>query len=89
MLKHDVGAGERGVTAEIDLGQRREPPQRVSAVGRREERGLRQVVLARDGLQRGVVEPQFERADGGGIAAEHRIGERIDLEYPQPHATVY
>ena len=89
MMKHDVGAGEGRMAAQIDLGQRREPAQGVGAVGGHEERGLRQVVLVRDGLQRGIVEPGIQRADGSGIAAEHRIGERIDLEYLQPHATVY
>ena len=89
MVKHDVGAGEGRVTAQIDLGQRREPAERVSAVSRHEKRGLRQVVLVRDGLQRGIVEPGFQGTHGSRIAAEHRIGERIDLEYLQAHATVY
>ena len=89
MMKHDMGAREGRVAAQIDLGHRCKPAQIIGPVRRNEKRRLGQVVLASDRLERRVGEPGVERADSGRVAAEHDIGERIDLEHPKLHATVY
>ena len=75
----DVGAGERGVAAQVDLDRRREPAQVVRPVGsagrgtpspRGSSRWRR---AASDGVGRAV-----EPAHGGGVPAEGGIGERVD-----------
>jgi hypothetical protein len=49
------------------------------ALGGDREGGFRQIILCRDRLQYGVVQPGVERHDGGRIAGERRVGEGVDL----------
>ncbi len=75
----DVGGGEGGVAAEVDLDGRGEPAE-VEAIGggANEEGGFGEAVFEGDALEERVVEPGVERDDGGGIAGEDAIGEGVD-----------
>jgi hypothetical protein len=79
VLEEDVGRGQRGVAAEVDLEDRREPADLDRAARPDDVGRLGQVVLHGDGLQDRVREPGFERADGGRVAAEDVVGERVHL----------
>ena len=78
-----VRGRERRVAAQGDLDRRREPAQVELAVGRGDdERGLREVHLRRDRLHPrvGRRDAGVEQAHRGGVAAERRVGERVDVE---------
>ena len=65
-----MGAGQGGVTAEIDLHLWREPAQLVKAVSGYHESGLGQVVLRGDRLEDIVVGPLLEETDAAGFPAK-------------------
>jgi len=67
------------VAAEVDLGGRREPTERVAIARAHEERGFGEVVLGGDRLQRGIVEPAWQRTYRRRIAGEEGAREGIDL----------
>jgi hypothetical protein len=71
--------GERGVAAQIDFTDRREPAQIETVSRRHQKRGLRKIVLLGDRLHDPVVEPAFEWADRRGVAFEGPLGKGIDL----------
>ena len=78
-----VAGGERRVAAQIDFARRREPAQVIiglAAFARHRECRFAEVILGRDGLHHGVVEPALERHDRGGISGQRALGERVDLE---------
>jgi hypothetical protein len=78
-LEDHMGRGERRMSTEIHLHRRREPAQRIVRRLAQEESGLGEVVLRRNGLERGVGQPGLERHDRRGIAGEQAVGEGIDL----------
>ncbi len=80
----DMGGGERGVPAEVDLGGGREPAQcPVGLTALREpvgEGGLRQVDLRGDALEAvgGGEVVGVEEQHSGGVPGEGPVGERVD-----------
>ena len=81
-LPQHVRARQRGVSAQLDFGDGREPSQREVGRGRAgcEKRGLGQVHLRRDRLHPPLVGGLVEDAHRGRVAAERLAGERVDLE---------
>ena len=71
--------------AQVHLYGGRHPADLVLALAAHEERGLREVVLGRDRLQRRVVQPALERHHGRRVAGEDPARERVDLEESQLH----
>ena len=79
-LPQHVGARQRGVAAEVDLDRGREPAQVELAVfPANEERGFRQVHLARHPLHPHGVGRSGQHAHGRRVAAERLAGESVDL----------
>ena len=74
------------MAAQRDFDCGREPADRVLAVRRHDERGLRKVVLQADRLHHRVGQPRVERTHCGRIAAEDLSGEGIDLIQRNLHA---
>ena len=73
------------MAAEVDLDVGREPAEAPAlALGHHEGR-LRKIVLGRDRLHRRLVQPGVEGADRGRIAAEHPVGECVDLKQSERH----
>src|SRR3954469_14444454 len=81
-----MGAGERGVAAELDLEAGREPAQfeiRLAGRVRDGESGLGEIVLRGDRLENLVRQPVVERHDGRRIAGEGPVREGVDLDEGQ------
>ena len=88
--EHQPGAGQRRVTAQIDLGGRREPAQIVAPRrGLHEEGRFGQIVLARDLLHQPGVDPGVERHHRGRVSLERLARERIDLPELQFHRDTF
>ena len=69
--------------------RRREPAQfeiaRTAFIGH-QERGFAEIILRRDGLQYGVLQPFGERHHRRRIALERLAGEGVDLDDGDSHA---
>src|SRR4030095_4567403 len=80
MLEEHVGGSHGGVAAQVHLLVGGEPAQIEAAVLSGNEVGrFREIVLGGDVLQLRVVDPLFQRADGGGVAGEELVREDVDL----------
>src|SRR5437899_2959837 len=82
-----VRARECRVTAEIDFDGRREPAEVVAVTLRNEKGGLGEVHLACDVEHPGGIGGLRQDADGGGVAAEGAICERVYLRDTERHAS--
>jgi hypothetical protein len=80
MLEQHEGRGERGVPAQIHLGDRREPAQLVNGAGADQESRLGEVVLGGDRLHRPGIRPAREQTHGRRVAGKDPVGERVDLK---------
>jgi hypothetical protein len=88
-LEQCVRAGERGVTAEGDFDDRREPAERPVAILPAEEGGLGQIHLRREILHPCRVSDGIpEQAHRGRIARERRVGECVDLKESHLSGTI-
>jgi hypothetical protein len=62
------------VSAQIDFDQRCEPAQPESILTRGDvEGGLGEIILRRDGLHGGVVQPAIERTHAAGFPVNNRL----------------
>lgn len=71
------------MAAEIDFMDGREPAQVPAAAVRPGEGGFREIVLVGDRLHRRLGQPVVQDEDGGRVAGEHLVGERVDLMHRQ------
>ena len=86
-IEQDPGGGQRGVAAEIDLDQRREPSQvKATIVARHDKGGFREIVLQGDRLHRGLGQPLAQWHHRRGIATKGAVGEGVDLVETQLHS---
>jgi len=67
------------MSAQIDFHQGCEPAQIVAFAFAHEKRGLREIVLAGDGLHLIVRKPFLQRTDCGGITRENLARESVYL----------
>ena len=84
-LPERVGARQRGVAAEVDLRDRREPPQAVAVAVREEEGRLGQVHLRGQRLHPRLAGGPLQQADRGRVAGEGARGEGVDLVQRRGH----
>src|SRR2546428_556746 len=80
LLPQRVGAGQRGMTAEIDLHGGREPAKRPAVGARQKKRRFGEIHLRADVLHPFRRPLAIEQTDSRGISAERLIGERVNLE---------
>ena len=85
VLPQHVGAGQRRMAAQRHLDGGGEPAQPPGVVLAVQERSLRQIHLAGDGLHPGVSAWAREDADGGGVAGERFARERVHLHDAERH----
>ena len=86
MGEHRVAGGQRGMPTQVDFDVGGEPAQVIpSSAAVDEKRGLRQVVLGRDGGHHPIVWPRVENRDRSGVSAERPVGKRVDLQHPEFH----
>lgn len=78
-IQQHMGAGQRGMAAELDFAGRGEPTQFVDAVRWHQKSGFGEIVFGRDCDECGIVEPLLQHHYGRGIAFENGAGERVDL----------
>ena len=72
--------------AQFDFDGGREPAQSIMALALlHEERGLGKIVLARNGLHRGVGYPRLQRHDGRRIAFERTGRKGVNLPEREFH----
>ena len=69
-------------TSTLGVNQR----QAITLALRHQERGLREIVLGRDGLHRCLVQPGVEGADRRRVSAQHAVSEGIDLKQSDRHS---
>src|SRR5712672_1975291 len=87
VLPQHVRTRERRMPAEIDFDRRCKPTEIVTVALLHQERGLCQVHLARHVQHPGRLGGLGEHADGGGIAGEWLVGERVYLRDAEAHAS--
>src|SRR5712692_6003549 len=73
-------AGQRGMTAEVDLHDRCEPAKRPSVGARQQESRLRQVHLRADALHPLRAPLAIQKTDCRWIPAKGLVGEGVDLK---------
>lgn len=73
---------QRCMTAEIDLGNWREPAQPETRSGFNEKCGFGKIIFLGNRLQQIIIEPRIERANRGRVARKQPGGESIDLILP-------
>ena len=80
------------MTAQIDLDGRGEPAQMIigfGAVRWDRKRGLAEIILGRDRLERRIIEPGIEWHHRRRVAGERPLGEGIDLEEGQDRHQIF
>jgi hypothetical protein len=85
LFPEKMGAGECGVTAQIDLNCRREPPQSKTAVAREQKCGFRQIHLAGHKLHPGILAGLLQQAHGRRVSRERPLRESVYLRDRQAH----